>query len=279
MISELKKDKFYKCKYLLSDQGLLEARAVIEGVNPGRVFVDDMDTPASGLVWLGNNDGFIFIGNEKNERFNKDLNQFIDTIIMPEATEVELKWFEGIGEHRKWDATIKEVFKKRKLGSWNQRVYTLHKDDYSYNDEFSITQGYKLMKVCKDIFENKGNSIKNIAFLRSKILESWSSSETFFHNGMGYCMIYKNEIVSLCFSGFVAGNVHAVTIETIEEHRGKKLAQNIAKAFVNDCLDNNKIPYWDCMESNKSSIAVAENIGFRNIFNYIGYEFSFNNKL
>ncbi|MBR3118317.1 GNAT family N-acetyltransferase [Oceanobacillus profundus] len=279
MISELKKDKFYKCKYLLSDQGLLEARAVIEGVNPGRVFVDDMDTPASGLVWLGNNDGFIFIGNEKNERFNKDLNHFIDTIIMPEATEVELKWFEGIGEHRKWDATIKEVFKKRKLGSWNQRVYTLHKDDYSYNDEFSITQGYKLMKVCKDIFENKGNSIKNIAFLRSKILESWSSSETFFHNGMGYCMIYKNEIVSLCFSGFVAGNVHAVTIETIEEHRGKKLAQNIAKAFVNDCLDNNKIPYWDCMESNKSSIAVAENIGFRNIFNYIGYEFSFNNKL
>lgn len=171
------------------------------------------------------------------------------------------------------------MFKKRKLGSWNQRVYTLHKDDYSYNDEFSITQGYKLMKVCKDIFENKGNSIKNIAFLRSKILESWSSSETFFHNGMGYCMIYKNEIVSLCFSGFVAGNVHAVTIETIEEHRGKKLAQNIAKAFVNDCLDNNKIPYWDCMESNKSSIAVAENIGFRNIFNYIGYEFSFNNKL
>ena len=126
MISELKKDKFYKCKYLLSDQGLLEARAVIEGVNPGRVFVDDMDTPASGLVWLGNNDGFIFIGNEKNERFNKDLNHFIDTIIMPEATEVELKWFEGIGEHRKWDATIKEVFKKRKLGSWNQRVRSPH---------------------------------------------------------------------------------------------------------------------------------------------------------
>ena len=37
MISELNKDEFYKCKYLLSDQGLLEARAVIEGINPGRV--------------------------------------------------------------------------------------------------------------------------------------------------------------------------------------------------------------------------------------------------
>ncbi|MDF2066719.1 hypothetical protein [Bacillus sp. Cr_A10] len=30
-----------------------------------------------------------------------------------------------------------------------------------------------------------------------------------------------------------------------------------------------------CMESNKPSIAVGENIGFRNVFNYIGYEFPF----
>ncbi|MBP2079417.1 GNAT family N-acetyltransferase [Oceanobacillus polygoni] len=279
MISELNKEEFYKCKYLLSDQGLLEARAVTEGVNPGRVFVDNIETPASALIWLGNNNGFIFIGNEKNERFNKDLNHFIDTIIVPQATKVGLKWFEGIGDHSRWDATIKEVFKKHKLGSWNQRVYMIHKDDYKYHDELRIATGYKLTKVCKGTFENKDNSIKNIEFLRSNILESWSSSETFFRNGIGYCMIYKNEIVSICFSGFAAGKVHAVTIETLEEHRGKKLAQNIAKAFVNDCLTNNMLPYWDCMESNKPSIAVAENIGFRNIFNYAGYEFSLNNEL
>ncbi|RHW32313.1 GNAT family N-acetyltransferase [Oceanobacillus profundus] len=279
MISELNKDEFYKCKYLLSDQGLLEARAVIEGINPGRVFVDDMETPTCGLIWLGNNDGFIFIGNEKNERFNKDLNQFIDTIIVPEANKVGLKWFEGIGNHNKWDTTIKDVFKNRKLGSWNQRVYMIDMDVYKYYDELSIATGYKLTKICKGIFENKDNSIKNIEFLRSNILESWSSSEMFFRNGIGYCMIYKNEVVSLCFSGFVAGNVHAVTIETIEEHRGKKLAQNIAKAFVNDCLDNNRIPSWDCTESNKPSIAVAENIGLKNVITYRGYEFSLNNEM
>ncbi|MBE1553911.1 RimJ/RimL family protein N-acetyltransferase [Filibacter limicola] len=61
----------------------------------------------------------------------------------------------------------------------------------------------------------------------------------------------------------------------MEEHQGKKLAQKVATTLVKDCLENNLVPYWDCMESNKPSIAVAENIGFRNLFNYIGYDFKF----
>lgn len=70
MITELKKSEFHVCKGLLNEQGQLEAKAVIEGINPGRVFVDDRKTPATALVWLGNNDGFLFIGDERNERFN-----------------------------------------------------------------------------------------------------------------------------------------------------------------------------------------------------------------
>ncbi len=62
MISELKKSEFFKCRYMLYEQGQLEAKAVVEGINPGRIFVDDIESPASGLIWLSNNDGFFFIG-------------------------------------------------------------------------------------------------------------------------------------------------------------------------------------------------------------------------
>ena len=275
MITELNKLEFYKCKELLYEKGQLEANAIIEGVNPGRVFVNDTDSPTSGLIWLGNNDGFIFIGDEKNEEFNEELNHFIDQIIIPEALKVGLHWFEGVGNHPSWNTTIEKVFNNRTLGSWNQRVYTLQKWDFTYNSELVIETGYKVVKISKDLFENKDNAIKNIDFLHAKILEFWSSSETFFSKGLGYCVLYENEIVSICFSGFVVRNVHCIDIETLEEHQGKKLAQKIAQSFVEDCLNNNIIPYWDCMESNKSSIAVAENIGFRIAFNYIGYEFPF----
>lgn len=275
MIYELPKSHFYKCRSLVYEKGQLEIRAVIEGVNPGRIFVDDEISPTTGFVWLGNNDGFFFFGNAENEAFNKGLNPFIDEIIIPEAKKVQLNCFEGMGNHIKWNRTIEKVFKHRKLESWNQRVYEIQKDDYKGNEEPAIAQEYEVVKICKTLFANNGGSIKNIEFLHAKILEFWASPELFFDEGIGYGIVYKNEIVSVCFSGFVFENVHCIDIETLEGFQGGKLAQKLAHSFVKDCLENNMVPYWDCMELNKSSVAVAEKVGFKNIFNYVGYYFYF----
>lgn len=275
LISELKKRDFHKCLTIINEQGQQEAKAIITGVNPGRIFVDDTITPKSGLIWLGNNDGFIFIGDESNERFNKEMNAFIDDVIAPEAMKVGLKWFEGVGNHEKWNNTIELLFKHRELGSWKQKVYMLNKLNYKSESEPLLEQGYTVHKINKSLYENNNSSIKNIEFLHSKVLEFWTSPASFFSKGVGYCIIYNGEIVSVCSSGFVVENIHCVDIETLEAHQGKKLAQIIAHSYVLDCFENNRIPYWDCMEGNKPSVAVAENLGFCNTFNYVGYEFSF----
>ncbi len=85
MITELNTSDFYKCKSLINEKGNLEVKAVIKGVNPGRIFVDNSDSPKTGLIWLDNNDGFFFIGDEDNNLFNNCINDFIDKIITPEA--------------------------------------------------------------------------------------------------------------------------------------------------------------------------------------------------
>lgn len=74
-------------------------------------------------------------------------------------------------------------------------------------------------------------------------------------------------------------NVHSIAIETVEAFRGKKLAQGIGHVFVKDCLGKDWLPYWDCMEDNKPSIAIAEKLGFNNVFNYVGYYFPFDSKM
>lgn len=273
MISELDKAAFHKCRKLINEQGQLEAIAIVENINPGRIFVDDVNDPASGVIWLGNNDGFIFFGNEQNEGFIHKLNNFINHVIIAEAKKVQLKWFECIGNHEKWNKVIEKAFEHRKLGKWNQKVYSLQPGDYKGNSKPEIEQEYKVAKMCDFLFENNNNPIKN-KFLQAKISEFWDSTERFLRNGRGYCIVYQNEIVSVCFSGFIAGNVHCIDIETLKAHQGKKLAQRIAHHFVEDCIENNLVPYWDCMEMNKPSVAVAENIGLRNIFNYVGYDFS-----
>ncbi|AHA72604.1 MULTISPECIES: GNAT family N-acetyltransferase [Bacillus cereus group] len=275
MICELSKNGFYRCNSLVNEQGQLEVRAVIAGVNPGRIFVDNVSSPNSGLIWLGNNDGFFFIGDAENEEFNKEMNRFINNVIVPEARKAGLDCFEGIGNHSKWNKTIERIFQHRNLKSWNQRVYTLRKKGYENHHEPEIEQEYTVLKMSKALYENSNNAFKNIDFLQSKILEFWSSSDRFFNEGIGYCIVYDDVIVSVCFSGFVFENIHCIDIETIEGYQGRKLAQKIAHSFVKDCLENDIIPYWDCMELNKPSVAVVENVGFTNVFNYVGYYFLF----
>lgn len=53
-----------------------------------------------------------------------------------------LHYFEGIGNHQKWNQTIEKVFKYRELGSWKQRVYKLHKA----NNEPDIKEGFTVFK-------------------------------------------------------------------------------------------------------------------------------------
>lgn len=273
MISELNTNDFYRCNSLINQQGQLEVKSVIEGINPGRIFVDNVTSPTSGLVWLGNNDWFFFIGNEENEVFTNQINNFIDTVIKPDAEKVGLKWFEAIGDQTKWNKIIEKMFEHRKLGSWNQKVYLLQKEDYQAKNEPILEEAFIIKKISRTLYENISNEINNIGFLHSEILESWSSPDDFFDSGIGYCIVYDKNVISICFSVFVVENVHSVAIKTLEAYRGKKLAQRIAHGFVKDCLKKDRLPYWDCMEDNKPSIAIAENIGFTNIFNYVGYYF------
>lgn len=148
----------------------------------------------------------------------------------------------------------------------------LKAERYRSNCEPVLKEGYEVVKIDETLFDNNGAI--NLDFLHAKILEFWFTPERFIEEGCGYCVVYKREVDSICFSGFVVGNVHGISIETVEAHQGKNLAQKIAHQFVKDCLKNNQVPYWDCMESNKPSIAIAENLGFEKMSTFVGYEFS-----
>lgn len=179
MITELQQSDFHKCASILNEQGQIEAKAIIAGINPGRVFVDDVSTPTTGLIWLGNNDGFIFIGDENNEQFNQEINAFLDDVIAPEAKEVGLACFEGVGNHEEWNPMIESLLAQREVGSWLQRVYILQEEDYQPNLEPLLAQGYTIHKMDEVLYNNK--AMKNIEFLHAKIDEFWSSPQHFFN--------------------------------------------------------------------------------------------------
>ncbi|MGN0402432.1 MAG: GNAT family N-acetyltransferase [Acetatifactor sp.] len=51
-----------------------------------------------------------------------------------------------------------------------------------------------------------------------------------------------------------------IDIEVLEEHRKKGVAKALTIAFVKHCMKCDLVPQWDCVESNKGSIHLAESV-------------------
>ncbi|MFB7120702.1 GNAT family N-acetyltransferase [Bacillus thuringiensis] len=271
MIYELKKDEFFKCKNLISENNP-DSVAVISGNNPGRIFVDNKESPTTGLVWYKSLDiGFNFIGNCFNTNFNKEIGPFVEEYIKSEAKKIGMNWFEVSGGHLEWDRTVKDIFKHRNVETQEQQVYILHESDNVPPQENYLPVDYELHKISEYSLIMAGNS----SFLYEKILSFWDSIHDFLDKGLGYCIIYNNKIVSYCFSGFVTNKFSVTDVETLEEYRGGKLAQIVTVAYVRECFSRGLTPYWDCMRENIPSNALAKKIGFEKVSTYHVQYFQF----
>jgi ribosomal protein S18 acetylase RimI-like enzyme len=271
MIYELKKDEFFKCEHLVSEDQP-ESVAVILGNNPGRIFVDNRENPTTGLVWYKSLDiGFNFIGNCFNTNFTKEIGPFIEGYIKSEAKKVGMTWFEGSGGHSDWDRTVKDVFKHRHVETQEQHVYILHERDRVIPQGNDLPVGYQLCEISAELL----HTVENSSFIHEKILSFWDSVHHFLDKGVGYGIVYNNKIVSFCFSGFVTNKFSVTDVETLEEYRGKNLAQIATVAYVRECFSRGLTPYWDCMSDNFPSNALAKKVGFKKVSTYYIQYFQF----
>lgn len=273
MIYELQHHEFHKCLGLIHQGTQLEVKAIVAGINPGRIFVIDDTAPKSALVWQGNLDGFAFIGDPNDEAFIREIREYIDSSITPAAMELGLDWFECYGGNAQWNEKILEVLAGKEVGSWNQNVYVLNRMSDCNVTHRSLDQDFKVHQITSELLES--SVFMNHSYLQEKVLEFWDTTAAFFEQGRGYCISHNNQVVSSCFSAFIYNGVHSVDIETLEKYRGKKLAQQAAHFFVKECLERQLSLYWDCMELNTASNAIAERLGFQKLFTYKCYEFKF----
>lgn len=273
MIIELEKSDFYKCAEMVVSGRHLEVPAVIYGNNPGRIFVDNKQSPSSGMVWLGNMDGFIFIGDAHNPLFNREIKTYMDEVIAPEAIKLGLRDFEGLGHTPAWEQTIIKIFEKETLISGDQRVYKLAEEHFDQQTIPEISEDYSIIKVTSDIYQS---NFKNKDLLLHPLHEFWESpADCFAKEGIVYMAVKEEEIAAVIYTGFSYQNKHLIGIETDQQHQGRKLAQRLTYSYVQEALTKGIIMYWDVMEVNSPSIAVAEKSGFQRLFNYKVYEYSF----
>lgn len=271
MIYELNNKVFKKIEHLLDGDFInLEIRSVVLGFNPGWVFVDNIEEPKTAMVWSRGIEGFYFIGDENNKNFNNSINEYIDKAISPRAKELGLSFFEFSGTSLEWENTLERVFANHNIDKSKQFVYRYRNLQAKTLNEVSIDSDYSVKSVNRELLDS---NLENLDFIKSIILEWWDSEEDFLKNGVGFCILHGQKVVSSCVTSFTSNDSMESHIVTVEDYRKRGLAKKAVSEFLKYCQDNDYEPYWDCMEKNAGSRALAESLGYEKAFEYSLYEF------
>ncbi|MDP5276027.1 GNAT family N-acetyltransferase [Chengkuizengella axinellae] len=271
MIYELNKSHFYKVSHLLTgDLVNIEIKGVVQGYQPGWVFVEHIDHPKTAMIWSKAIDGFYFIGDENNTDFNDYINQFISLDIAPRAKDLGLISFEFSGTSLSWDKTLESVFQNRELHRSKQFTYKYKNIINASIAEIELQNGFEMMEVNVFLLEKK---LSNLDFVTSMILDWWDSLDDFFVSGVGFCILYKDQIVSCCISSCVTDDAMGSHTVTLNDYRNHGLAKKLIHQFLTYCRDHGFEPNWDCMEENLGSRLLAESCGYTKDSEYILYHF------
>ncbi len=269
MIYELNKNEF-PLVMPLSNYYNIEIPAIISGLNSGKIFADSRTNPQTAMVWT--KDGSFFIGDIDNKNFNTYINEYIDTIIAPMSKKLGIEWFEICSVSEEWSEKIEELFGYRGLDRSNQFVFRMNKIHEEKLDLHEVANPIQLEPITMEIFEGP---YTNKAYFADGILEFWDSLDDFCYNGFGYFIIKENTILSRCTLDFRYNDVCTLGVSTDKNHRKCGYAKRVVSETIKYCIDKGLDPYWDCMEVNKGSIALAESVGLKKDYTYSLYEFKF----
>lgn len=250
-MSRLKAEEFSKVSPLFNGVKYYApvAYSVIEGNQPGAIFVDNNVNPTVALVC--GQSGFCYLaGNQDNERFNQSL----PTLLFEEVglRDIDLCLFpEAWGE--KLDGILGDRVRKEYI-----RTFKFRPNLFSKNLDWQskIPSDCHISRIDEELFEQIANHFN------AGIRHLWPNRNLFLSKGLGYALIYRDEIASICWTAFVGAGACDISLMTDARYEGRGYASLTAAALIDNWVRKGYTPTWHCNPQNEPSNAIARKMGF-----------------
>ncbi|NPD90120.1 MAG: GNAT family N-acetyltransferase [Asgard group archaeon] len=268
VLKEIKKNDFERIRSLFEDVFFnLNSLAVINGDNDGRIWVDDIENPQTGMI-VDNEWAIYVAGKYTNKGFNKSACEIIKNEILPKAEKhtenanPEYNSGEWVIYYNgdEWFKAIEQDFGVEDFLPLRRFYYTFkHLKIPNWRDK--IPENFSIQQVDKK-FLQKINLIK-FEEVDGWISTRWRSIEDFLSRGFGFCLVKDDkEIISWGMADWVTENQAEMGIGTSEEYRRQGFATLVTSATAEYCQKNQIKLGWHCSEHNDASWKTAEKVGF-----------------
>jgi hypothetical protein len=222
--------------------------AVSEGIQRGKVFVDDVTQPRAALVC--NLSGFYFLFGEIDRA---SFECFAPELLSQHLSDEYTVMFVTSPVTR---AALDPLFRQR-----ISRTALLHLDRSRYpsNWRARLPQGFRIAPIDARTAQRIVNEDLGLDpwFIRIA-----GGPAAYAAHGHGLCLMTGATIASFCAECAVGGNEVELEVGTAPYFRNRGLAEIVCTAFIEDCLARDLTPAYSASSDNAPSLRLAQKLGY-----------------
>ena len=224
--------------------------SVIEGNEPGTIFVDRHQEPTAALVC--SHGGYYYLaGDPDNAQFSNSL-EYLLFEEMGGMDSFHLFFFPS-----DWEEKLKVILPDRATQR-TMRSYDFNPTRFSHkNWRDKIPRGFCLKSI-DEILRQKITIQVNPSISHT---QSWIDNNPI-SKELGFCLLQGAEVVSICCSLIAGNGMRDISVATGEEFRDRGFATLVTAAFIDRCTAKGVTPVWHCSPENFASNALARTLGF-----------------
>ena len=224
--------------------------SVIEGNEPGTIFVDRHQKPTVALVC--SHGGYYYLaGCPDNTQFCGSLGR----LLFDEMGGMDSFHLFFFPSH--WEEKLNTILPARATQR-TIRAFDFNPTRFSHaNWRDQIPTGFYLKSI-DEISRQKIAIQVNPSISHT---QGWIDDNLTLKD-LGFYLLHKDEVVSICCCSFFGNRLCDIAVATAETFRKRSFATLVASAFIDRCSAKGITPVWHCSPENLASNALARKLGF-----------------
>lgn len=254
---ELAITEFHRAASLFAGLHCLLPGAILEGMNPGRVFVDQPKDPRLAMIWTSS--GYYFLAGDPPEiEMLADIRRTLHEVFVAESKRQEERGFILYPYPPTWEPAMQVILQGRQFYPIFRRQFQFSRERFERHTGWRerIPAGMRLSLIDRELLNESGSRYAG------EIPPTWASTEAFLAGGLGILILDGEQVASQCTAVYASSRGYEIDIFTAEPYRRRGLGFLAACAFIEASLERGKHPNWECFWDNEASSNLAEKLGY-----------------
>ena len=231
--------------------------AVLDGIYPGKVWVDDPDDPRTAFLVTflsGGGAAWCFLtGDPSHMEFNTALNK---AIFEDNFAGNDVGMFLLTCSPENWNGQLEMVGSPRQPIPMLRQHYVCREITFDWLSH--QPDGYEIIPMETGLLEQENLQIPPQV---KTTLETWLTIEDQRFQDFGFVVVHHNQIVSWATVDFVSSKAGDLGFETLPDFQRRGLGSLVAAAALEHGLEMGIEIHWTCANDNIGSLRTAEKLG------------------